>query len=296
MDSAVLVDILDTLPSWTVRLETFSRKFADNKPQAPAAVDPDGPQPTTIVGTKPLRPTSPTSAADLKRLERAPNAGKHMNKLDSTNPAPPKAKFSRINGPHVYYDGEAQQALYECWTTLNAKRGGLRKEMMAIRRKKVMSFPKAGYSYPEDDEEEDDEEEQESEKETEEQRKAREAEECRKAEEERKRAESEKKRAEILEYIDTCLDKASKACENAAFLWLKGEACSGHVTFITMRMQEAMDRIRKETKKEKPELEDEGIGADSEVEVSVEVKMMEAPPSPAPLLQEHAPTIIGVMD
>ncbi|PUU79328.1 hypothetical protein B9Z19DRAFT_893105, partial [Tuber borchii] len=221
---------------------------------------------TTVVGPHPLRTDPPTAE---KKLECLP-AGKPRMAAKSTAA---KQKFSSINGPHIYYDGEAQQAFYDCWTTLNSKRGLLRKEMMTIKRKKVMTLPTHNYGYDDDSEEEgSDKESDQGPKETEEERLKREEEERKKAEEERLKAEREKKAAEVLEYIDSCLDKASKGCENAAFLWLKGDICAGHITFINSRMREAMDRINLEIEKMKPVeppapvAEDEGIGAEMDID------------------------------
>ncbi|KAI5849139.1 hypothetical protein BZA05DRAFT_316111, partial [Tricharina praecox] len=165
--------------------------------------------------------------------------GKKMN----LKPGSTKAKFSSITGPEIYYDGDSQKCLFDCWTSLNSKRGALRKEMMAIRRKKVMTLPTANYGYSDsDDELEADDSEKED---TEEDRLQREEEERQRIEEEAKRKEDEKK-SKRLEFIDGCLDKAARACENAAYLWLKGEGCMGHVVFITQRMMEAVQRIQSE--------------------------------------------------
>ncbi|KAI5805182.1 hypothetical protein EDC01DRAFT_592580, partial [Geopyxis carbonaria] len=181
----------------------------------------------------------------------------------NAKPSATKAKFSSITGPEIYYDGDSQQCLFECWTALNAKRGYLRKEMMQMKRKKVLTLPSANYGYSDSDEEieaEDSEDE-----ETEEERQQRMEEERRKEEEERLKQAAEKKRSEFLEYVDGCLDRAAKACENAAFLWLKGEACAGHVVYITQSMAEAMDRIKLEMHRLNPppakvEDDDEGFG------------------------------------
>ncbi|RPA90690.1 hypothetical protein L873DRAFT_1831644 [Choiromyces venosus 120613-1] len=224
---------------------------------------------TTVVGPHPLRTNSP---AVEKKLEPVPTGKSKM----AAKPTAAKPKFSSINGPQIYYDGEAQQALYDCWTTINSKRGLLRKEMMTIKRKRVMTLPTHIYGYDDDSEEEgSDKESDQGPKETEEERLKREEEEREKAEEERLKAEREKKAAEVLEYIDSCLDKASKGCENAAYLWLKGDICTGHITFINSRMQEAVDRINLEMERAKPVeppvpapvVEDEGIGAEMDIDV-----------------------------
>jgi hypothetical protein len=197
------------------------------------------------------------------RVPKYESGSKKMNQ----KPGATKAKFSSITGPDIYYDGDSQMCLFECWTSLNSKRGALRKEMMSIRRKKVMTLPSASYGYGDSD---DDLEADDSEREdTEADRMQREEEERQRLEEEKKKKEDEKK-SKLLEYIDSCLDKAAKACENAAYLWLKGEGCVGHVVFITQRMMEAVQRINQELVKvqppipEKDGVEDEGFGEDAE--------------------------------
>lgn len=306
MENVVFNELLVALPDWSSRLKALSARYPEtvtpqpSRKRAPslsicedepvaacAKVLPAGESSqavTTVVGPHPLKPTPAALAAAAEEKEKlqqqqkkkresevpqeCPPPPKQMSKMNA-KPTPPKAKFSAINGPQIYYDGEAQKALFDCWTTLNAKRGQLRKEMMGIRRKKMMSLPITDYGYSDESEDEDAESKP---KETLEEKQARLEEEKRKAEEERIRQEREKKAAEVLEYIDSCLDKAAKGCENAAFLWLKGEACSGHVNFIAGRMQDAVDRIKAEIAKAaepKPEstgkiLPDEGLGDDDE--------------------------------
>jgi hypothetical protein len=301
MENPVFNELLVALPDWSARLKVLSARYPEtvtpqpSRKRAPSlSICEDEPIPpcarvtpaaegsqavTTVVGPHPLKQTPAAAAEEKERLQQrketevpqeCPPPPKQMSKMNA-KPTPPKAKFSAINGPQIYYDGEAQKALFDCWTTLNAKRGQLRKEMMGIRRKKMMSLPITDYGYSDESEEEDGESEGKP-KETPEEKQARLEEEKRKAEEERIRLEREKKAAEVLEYIDSCLDKAAKGCENAAFLWLKGEACSGHVNFIAGRMQDAVDRIKAEIAKAaepKPEPvakieqdDDEGLGDD----------------------------------
>jgi hypothetical protein len=220
----------------------------------------------------------------------------------AAKPTAAKHKFSSIDGPQIYYDGEAQQTFYDCWTTLNSKRGLLRKEMMTIRRKRVMTLPTHNYGYDDDSEEEgSDKESDQGPKETEEERLKREEEERKKAEEERLKAEREKKAAEVLEYIDSCLDKASKGCENAAFLWLKGDICAGHISFINSRMQEAVDRINLEIDKMKPvappapapAVEDEGIGAEMDIDADDTPTTIALPPRKMDTAM-HDSRVVGV--
>ncbi|KAF8246187.1 hypothetical protein K440DRAFT_526539, partial [Wilcoxina mikolae CBS 423.85] len=168
----------------------------------------------------------------------------------NAKPGSTKAKFSSITGPDIYYDGESQKCLFDCWTALNSKRGVLRKEMMLIRRKKVLALPTATYGYGDSDDEL--EADDASEKEETEEDRQRKVEEERLRLEEAKKKEEDERKSKILEYIDGCLDKAARACENAATVWLKGEGCMGHVVFITARMMEAVQKINTELKKNLP--------------------------------------------
>jgi hypothetical protein len=153
--------------------------------------------------------------------------------------------------------------------------------MMAIRRKKVLTLPSAGYGYEDSDEEElEDDESQESEAE----KQRRIEEERRKAEEEKRKAERDKIRGQFFEQVDGCLDKAAKACENAAFLWLKGDGCIGHIVFITQRIMDAVDKIKFEMEKANPpkEVDDDEGFAEEEEEEELPHKKAGRIPSPQP--------------
>jgi hypothetical protein len=252
MDSAVLSELLEALPEWASRLQEIAHARFPDHGGVIAAVNPGTPDPPKqVIGPKQVR--VPQQVIPREPVEIG-------QKKANAKPSSTKAKFSSITGPDIYYDGPSQKCFFECWTALNSKRGFLRKEMMQIKRKRVLTLPTYGYS--DSEEEEELEAEDESSEDSEEQRLRQEEEERQKAEEEKRRQEHEKKGV-ILEYIDSCLDKAAKACENAAFLWLKGEGCTGHVVFIVARMMEAIDRIHIEKNKDKPKI-DEGIDDEDE--------------------------------
>jgi hypothetical protein len=263
MDSEALRDLLTALPEWASRLQQIAvNKFpADHGATGPVdAVNPGG-EGSSPPPRKVERPTSIPEDAVPNKYE---SGTKKMNQ----KPGSTKAKFSSITGPDIYYDGDSQACLFECWTSLNAKRGALRKEMMMIRRKKVMTLPSVNYGYGDSDDDLEAEDSSEEKEETEEDRLQREEEERQRIKEEENRKRDEKK-GKLLEFIDGCLDKAAKACENAAYLWLKGEGCMGHVVFITQRMMEAVHRVNaelapEETLGDEAKVEDEGFGEDSE--------------------------------
>ncbi|TGZ80827.1 hypothetical protein EX30DRAFT_40202 [Ascodesmis nigricans] len=232
--------LLKTLPQYASRMATLLQRFdvalADVEPVNPGLPD-----------EKPKeRPSTPSSAQ--KREMQKFVAGESMdapresgNKKLLQKPGQNKARFSALDGPEIMYDGASQNSFFEVWTQLNSDRGVLRKEMMQYKRKKVM-MPVAGFGYDsEDDLSADDESEEEEESEAAQLKRI--EDEKRKREEEKKKAEQDKLISEVLEYIDGRLDRAVKACENAAFLWLKGEGVPGHILFLNHRLYEAMVRI-----------------------------------------------------
>ena len=264
--SGVLAELLSALPELASRLQVVASSLPDCGSGTLTAVNPGG--------TEPPRPPPPPPGLNAKgRLGAGRHASPPSLPEDEVAPPPPvaaagmdssgtrrtdakpgstKVKFSSITGPDIYYDGKSQKCLFDCWTALNAKRGVLRKEMMLIRRKKVMTLPPAtyGYSDSEDELEADDgtsslsskPRESDAAAESPESRRRRLHEERLRAEEARKKEEDER-RSKVFEYIDGCLDKAARACENAATVWLKGEGCIGHIVFITARIMDAVHKI-----------------------------------------------------
>ncbi|KAF8477280.1 hypothetical protein BDZ91DRAFT_757811 [Kalaharituber pfeilii] len=210
------------------------------------------------------------------------------SRLDA-KPDTSKSRFSSITGPVVYYDGESQHMLCDLWTALNGKRGGLRKEMMGLKRRQQMA-PRFLIEVTDSDEDDDG-----SKKEDGEDDEADPAAEMlrirMKMERERmkrmnrraggppmgmdalpfKRARTmagqlppmpanDKESAEdeklktLLEHIDESLDKACKAAETVAFVWLKGDAYDGHLKFILSRLKDVAAKIEESgfVKKEEP--------------------------------------------
>lgn len=264
--SGVLAELLSALPELASRLQVVASSLPDYGSGTLTAVNPGGTEPPRL----PPPPPGPIMKGRLGAGRHAPPpslpedevappvaaAGMDSSGTKKTNakPGSAKAKFSSITGPDIYYDGKSQKCLFDCWTALNAKRGVLRKEMMLIRRKKVMTLPPATYGYSDSDDEleADDGASSLSSKprdsataaaaESAESRRRRLYEERLRAEEARKKEEDER-RNQVFEHIDSCLDKAARACENAATVWLKGEGCIGHVVFITARIMDAVHKI-----------------------------------------------------
>ncbi|KAF8545279.1 hypothetical protein BDD12DRAFT_811245 [Trichophaea hybrida] len=212
MDSTILTDLSTTLTEWKSLLQQVAAKFP-NSETVPMAV---GRQ-------------TPTSVPKDEVVPKTETGTKKMNAKHGSI----KAKFSSITGPDIYYDGGSQKLFFECWTVLNNKRGVLRKEIRLLWQKKVHTLPTANYGNSDNELEADDELEADN---------GLEADDELEADDTLERRDNEKK-SKMFEYIDGCLDKAKKACENAAVVWLKGEGCEDDVKFITAWITQAMQMI-----------------------------------------------------
>lgn len=257
-------ELLEILPRWQGTLHALTSRFPDT-----GAVTAVAPGPIELNLKKKNKEDKTQPRPSTPPANKQAEVG---NKKLHQKPGGTKAKFSQITGPDILYDGESQTTLFTCWTAMNTHRGQLRKEMMQIKRKKVMVLPSTtDYGYEESDDEieaDSDAEEQESE----EAKAARLEEEKRRQAEEKEKAEAIKRMAVLLEEVDNCLDKAARACENAAFLWLKGEGCAGHIVYINDILDEAVGVIAHEFR---PTGEDEGFG--SEIETPGEEAEVELP-------------------
>lgn len=236
----VLPQLLTTLPDYIERLAALAKRCTDDldsiEPIAPGMPDEPGAPAAPKPIAKPLeQPVKNTSSDSLPQHEVG-------SKKMAMQPRSNIARFSRLTGPEIYYDGESQKLWHDTWMALNQHRGQLRKEMMAVKRKRIM-MPAAGFGYDSDDDLSPDDDEDE-ENESEEQKAKRKEEEKKKKEAEMKKAEEDKKKGEVLEYIDGRLDKASRAAENSAFIWLKGDGQAGHAVWINQRLEEALVKIR----------------------------------------------------
>lgn len=197
------------------------------------------------------------------------------SKLNS-KPDTAKSRFSAITGPTIYYDGESQEMLHQLWNTINTKRGSLRREMMSLKRRQQFAAIATQASEDESTDDEDKKEDDNDESETDDG-----AELLRmKMKLQRERmlrmtrranpmtdfapssgAGAQKRKAgsaipsgsstkgdddklkTLLEAIDDNLDKAAKVCETAAFVWLKGDVCVGHLQYMTARLRDTIRKI-----------------------------------------------------
>lgn len=203
-DPAVLSELKDSVvPHWAARLEKYLPK-EDDAPSSGLLITPAqlsrpadqascsgsstkriGEKPMVLIGpetyqdeTTQLTPDFPSpriqpgrGGLDDKKTnskEKLVTAPHGLCKLES-KPEPTKSRFSSITGPTVWYDGESQAMLNDLWTAMNNKRGGLRKEMMMLKRRQQPSMsasmkrPVPVFSIPmsaSDDEEEDDKKEE----------------------------------------------------------------------------------------------------------------------------------------
>ncbi|KAF8415364.1 hypothetical protein EV426DRAFT_515670, partial [Tirmania nivea] len=158
-----------------------------------------------------------------------------------------KTRFSSITGPVIMYDGESQRMLSELWTSLNIKRGGLRREMMTLKRRQELASPRMmpkieveseteadGNSSTGKDEEDDLEHSSEVLR--------------LRLKMEREKMKLMNRRAGgrlriLLEGIDDNLDKACKVTETVAFVWLKGDGYAGYLKLIVGQLKDTAARI-----------------------------------------------------
>ncbi|KAF8443369.1 hypothetical protein BGX38DRAFT_1063439, partial [Terfezia claveryi] len=164
-----------------------------------------------------------------------------ISRLDA-KPQGSKARFSSLTGPVIMYDGESQRMLSELWTSLNNQRGGLRRELMAAKRRQEPALPRMmpnigvesetdvdGNSSTGKDEEDDLEHSNEMLR--------------LRLKIEREKMKRMNRRAGGLEGIDDNLDKACKVTETVAFVWLKGDLYEGHLKLIVGRLKDTVARI-----------------------------------------------------
>lgn len=245
MNLAALEDFRSLMEEWVEKLLVLSPKFKDHPTAKP--VDPRSTQP----GVKKKKPILKTKLDDQSITED-----------ESTKQNTPSInRFSLSEGEDVLYDGESQTMLCDFWTALNLGRGALRKDTTFLRRAKTYNLPMANYKYSgEEIHSSDDllEVDDESDEESNEQRRI---------EEERQQAIQRDyvRKLMVLERVNSSVECALAACEAAAYLWLKGLGCAGHVVYIISQLTTAIDRINTEKKAKAAEIaEDEGLGTDLE--------------------------------
>ena len=154
---------LGVVPHWSGRVEKYIQEAENSQKQSSGIIitpsragtpnmDCDGSSSRRIISTPgivagvAMPPPSPTTltpgGADLSdnnatQLKKAFAFAHGTCRLDARPDS--KSRFSSLTSPTVMYDGESQQMLCDCWTALNNKRGGLRAEMMAVRRRQQIA-------------------------------------------------------------------------------------------------------------------------------------------------------------
>jgi len=175
METAVLVELmLEVIPHWSGRIKKYIQGTEDSqKPGSGIIVLPPGVErrravtpdcdgssarrkistpgivatPGAVgVAMSPPSPTTLTPRGDGPSDNNAIQFKKGLAfahgtcRLDARPDS--KLRFSSLTSPSVMYDGESQRMLCDMWTALNNKRGGLRAEMMAIkRRQQIVALP-----------------------------------------------------------------------------------------------------------------------------------------------------------
>jgi hypothetical protein len=225
MEKTALDDFGALLAEWAVKLMVLSPKFDNHLNAKP--VDPCSSEP--VPNKKKFLPI-------IKLEDRLTEAG-----LKKTKPIAPLAyKFALTQGPEILYDGESQALLFEFWSSVSLKRGTLRKENDYLKRAKTFLMPAPDFDIDDEinanndalevDDESDDEEHW--------------------IVEERQQAQQREnsRRLMVFEHVNSCVERALDACEKAAFLWLKGAGCAGHVVYISSQLNAAVDQINAERK------------------------------------------------
>lgn len=217
-------------------------------------------------------------AQQLKNILSVPHGPCRLDAKPETS----KIRFSYLTSPMVVYDGESQQMLCEFWNAINNKRGGLRQEMMALKRRQQCAQIAALPIEPESDEDDnsgkDDSEDMERSSEILKLRLKMERERMKRMSRRAgdmsgsgmsslssipfKRArmmggagmpgsamttatgsDDDEKLKALLTSVDDQLEKAGKATETVAFIWLKGDPYEGHLKFIISRLKDAQSKI-----------------------------------------------------
>ena len=149
--------MLEVVPMWCEKLEKYIKEAEDaKKPTSGKIITPSGV--CIEEDNTPLKISTPgidgaaasgESPAYTDKGRAAENgiprqkkslAGPHsICRLDA-KPDGSKTRFSSLTGPVIMYDGESQRMLSELWTSLNNKRGGLRREMMALKRRQELAL------------------------------------------------------------------------------------------------------------------------------------------------------------
>lgn len=151
--------LFKVVPMWCEKLERYIKEAEDAKkttsgliisPSGVRVDKDDTPLKTSTPGIN-GEAASEESATCTDKGKATKNGTPHLGKsfaglhgicrLDA-KPQGSKSRFSSLTGPVVMYDGESQRMLNDLWTSLNNQRGGLRREMMAAKRRQELVLPR----------------------------------------------------------------------------------------------------------------------------------------------------------
>lgn len=176
-DSSVLAELVfEAVPQWGGKVEKYIKEYEElQKPSSGIVITPEqspnvagvhcsgsstrrilsGPDVATTPGVAGAAMPLPSPGEQSDKAHATVDA--HLKKsvaeahgqcrLDSKPDA--KARFSSITSPAVMYDGESQHTLSELWTALNGRRGALRREMMALKRRQQLAIAPPPRAMPE---------------------------------------------------------------------------------------------------------------------------------------------------
>lgn len=152
--------MFEVMPIWCEKLGKYIKEAEDRKKSTSGIIiTPSGVYAEEDNSPKILTPgididgaaATGGSPGSIDKSKAAENCIPHRKKslavphgicrLDA-KPGGSKARFSSLTGPVIMYDGESQHMLNELWTCLNNKRGGLRREMMTVKRRQELASPR----------------------------------------------------------------------------------------------------------------------------------------------------------
>ena len=101
----VLLELLLEFPQLVSRLQTVVPSLPDYGSGTLMAINPSG--------TEPLPPSPPPPGASA--VAEKTGLGRRGTKCINAKPQSAKPKFSSITGPDIYFDGQSQKCLFDCW-------------------------------------------------------------------------------------------------------------------------------------------------------------------------------------
>lgn len=133
-ETTVLKDLVHIhLPGWTKEVQTFIERIDSRNAASQREQEDEGICEEDVIGPAPPPKPEYTVSHHSAEVEKAV-----LTKgPDRQHQAPQqgKVRFSSLTGPVIEYDGDGQLFLFNTWKAIAEQRGGLRKEMMSIKKR-----------------------------------------------------------------------------------------------------------------------------------------------------------------